>query len=228
MTSSRAETLLTGDALLEALQEVVQDAERRLAGVHAAGAAVHQGPSHTLAASNPVAAAVDGSQYEMGDGPCLHAFRTNAVVVLDLDGRTQRWPRFQAAALAWGLRTVLAVPLRVEGAAFGSLNLYSRSLGAFSARLVREAELFARPAGLRLLRTGVALHAAEAAEIVGLELQDRTTIDLALGVLMEVHQDPSVERARLRLEEAANELGLDVPLAAARLVAAPPPPKRDR
>ncbi len=218
-----AESLLAGKALDEALSEVAQDAERRLGGVHAAGVAVHDGHRQTLAASNPVAAAVDRNQYRAGDGPCVHAFRTNSVVVLDLDGRTERWPQFQAVALASGVRTVLSVPLRLEGDAFGSLNLYSRSLGAFSPRAVREAEVFARPAGLRLLRSGVAVHAAEAAEVVSLERQDLATIDLALGVLMEVHQDASVDRARLRLEEAAADLGLDVPLAAARLVASPPP-----
>ena len=54
---------------------------------------------------------------------------------------------------------------------------------------------------------------------MGLELQDRSTIDQALGVLMGVHHDGSVKLARARLEQLAAELGIDVPRAAAQVIA---------
>lgn len=222
MTSIHVEDLLEGAALAAALVDIVREAERALAAVDAAGVAVHLGGAPVLASSGRMAETADAVQYGIGQGPCLHAFHGNAVVVLDLGDADGRWAEFQRAALHAGAGTVLSVPLRLDGCALGSLNLYSRTRRAFSAREVREAELFARPAALRLSRGGIAVHAVEAAEVAGLELQDRATIDRALGVLMASHGDASPERALVRLEEAAQELGLDVPLAAARIVASPP------
>jgi GAF domain-containing protein len=224
MTSSYVESLLKGGALDRALRAVALEAERVVEDVDSVGAVVERGPGGRACASSGVLAAeVDAVQYSAGQGPCLHAFRTNRVVLLDVGAQDQRWPTFQVAALAAGAHTVLSVPLRLDDVPIGSLNLYSRSRSAFSTKVIHEAELFARPAALQLSQGGVAVHAAEAAEIAVLELQDRATIDQAIGVLMGRHQDPSVDRAWTRLEQTATELGLDVPAAAARVVGATRP-----
>jgi hypothetical protein len=220
--TSYTEDLFEGLALDSALRDVAEDAARAVTGVDAAGAVVHRGPGVVRASTAPLAATVDAVQYGIWQGPCLHAFHTGRVVLLDVGDLDPRWPDFQAVAASAGARTVLSVPLRLEGQAIGSLNLYSRTPGAFGARVIRQAELFARPAALRLSHIGVAVHAVEAAEVAGLELQDRATIDQALGVLMGVHHDASVDRARSRLHQTAAEQGLSVPLAAARIVASPP------
>lgn len=219
MNSTFTDSLLEGLALDDALRDVAQEAARAVFGVDSAGAVVHRGPDVVRAASDPLAETVDTAQYAMRQGPCLHAFHTGRVVLLDLGDHDPRWPDFQVAALAAGAHTVLSLPLRLDDRAVGSLNLYSRAHGAFSARAVHEAELLARPAALRLSHVGVALHAAEAAEVVGLELQDRGTIDRALGVLMGEHRDASVERAQGRLERLAVDQSVSLPLAAARIVA---------
>jgi transcriptional regulator with GAF, ATPase, and Fis domain len=221
MTSSYVESLLKGVALDAALQDIALDAQREVADVDAAAAVVERAPDRVLAFTNLLAAEVDEVQYRLGQGPCLHAFRANKVVLLDVGGRDPRWPVFQAAALVAGAHTVLSLPLRLDQQPIGSLNLYSRAREAFSMKVVREAELFARPAALRLSQGGLAVHAVETAEVAVLELQDRATLDRAVGFLMGVHGDPSVDRARLRLEEAAAELGLNLVAAAARIVAAP-------
>lgn len=161
---------------------------------------------------------LDDAQYGLGQGPCLHAFRTGRAVLLDLDDDDPRWPDFKVAAVTAGARTALSVPLRLDDDAIGSLNFYSRTRGAFSADAARQAQLFARPSALRLSYLGVVVHAAEATEVIGPELQDRDTIEQALGVLMGVHRDGSVERARRRLQHTAAELGVGLPQAAARLV----------
>jgi len=225
MTSTYIESLLKGVALDAALLDVALSAEQEVDEVHSAGAVVEREPDgRVLASTSTLAAEVDGVQYRSGQGPCLHAYRTNRVVLLDLGDDDRRWPTFQAAALAAGAHTVLSVPLRLDDVPIGSLNLYSRSRGAFSTKVIRTAELYARPAALRLSWCGVAVHAVDTAEVAALELQDRAVVERALGVLMAVHADPSVERARLRLEQAAAGMGLDLPLAAARVVAAPPGP----
>jgi hypothetical protein len=225
MTSSYIESLLKGVALDAALLDVALTAEQEVDEVHSVGAVVEREPDdRVLASTSALAAEVDGVQYRSGQGPCLHAYRTNRVVLLDVGDYDRRWPAFQAAALAAGAHTVLSVPLRLDDVPVGSLNLYSRSRGAFSTKTIRTAELYARPAALRLSWFGVPVHAADTAEVAALELQDRAVVEQALGVLMAVHTDPSVDRARLRLEQAATRMGLDLPLAAARIVAAPPGP----
>lgn len=221
MTSSFIEGLLDGLVLDAALNDIAQEAAEMVPGVDAAGAVVHRGRDRVLAASHPLAATVDAAQYGLGQGPCLHAFYTGRVVLLDLVDHDTRWPDFQAAAVAAGARTVLSLPLSLPEAPIGSLNLYSRTRGAFDPAAVRQAELFARPSALRLSHVGIAVHALEAAEVVGLELQDRASIDQALGVLMGVHRDASVGRARARLEQRARELGVDVLQAAAQVIASP-------
>ena len=222
MTSDHPDSLLEGPALADALQEIAEEAGRAVARADAAGAVVQRGPDLLRASSAPLAARVDAAQYRIEQGPCLHAFHTGRAVLLDVDHQDGRWPDFRAAATAAGARTVLSLPLQLEDRSIGSLNLYSRAAGAFDAQAVHEAELFARPSALRLVRVGAAVHAVEAVEVVGLELQDRATIDLALGVLMGVHGDASVGAARLRLERAAADLGLGVAATAARIVASPP------
>jgi GAF domain-containing protein len=155
MTSSYIESLLKGVALDAALHDVALATRSALEDVDSVGAVVERDPTgRVLAASDLLAAEVDGVQYRADQGPCLHAFRTNRVVLLDLGDYDQRWPTFQAAALAAGARTVLSVPLRLDDLPIGSLNLYSRSRGAFSTKVVREAELYAGPAARRLARRG--------------------------------------------------------------------------
>lgn len=221
MPSSYTDTLLNGHALDDTLSAVAADAARSLDQVDAAAAVVHRGADLVRSSSHPLAARVDAVQYRVGQGPCLYAFHTGWMVLLDLGCSDPRWPVFQAAAVDAGAQTVLSVPLRLDEYVIGSLNLYSRTRGAYSADTIHQAELFARPAALRLTVVGVAVHAAEAAEVAALELQDQATIDRALGVLMGVHRDPSVERARRRLEQAGTALRLDVLTAAADIVRSP-------
>ena len=218
--TSFLQSSLAGPALSEALQEIAEVATRDVVGTDSAAAVVHRGSDVVRACSGSLAAAVDTVQYETGQGPCLHAFHTGRSVLLDLGDGDSRWPTFQAAAEAIGAHTVLSLPLLVSDDAVGSLNLYSRSAGAFAPWVIRRAELFAQVSALRLSLAGFAADAGDAADGVGREATDRATIDQALGVLMERHVDVSLVRARRRLDRAAVDLGISAPEAAARILAA--------
>lgn len=218
MTSSLP-LLLDGPALDDALDDLALRATWAIDGVDAAGALVHRGTGVVARSSHPLAAAVDAVQHGSGQGPSLHALHTGEVVLLEVDDQDTRWPVFQSAARAAGARTVLSVPLRLADQNIGSLSLYSRAPRAFNARLVRQVEVFASPRVLGLTQWGFAADAAAVATVAGFELQDRVLVDRALGVLMGIHHDASVERARLRLQETADLLGVDV-LGASRHVLA--------
>lgn len=69
-----------------------------------------------VASSNPAARVMDETQNAYGDGPCLAAMRDLVTVhVPDLLHET-RWPAYiTAVAELQGLRSILAVPLQVDG-----------------------------------------------------------------------------------------------------------------
>lgn len=77
---------------------------------------------------------VDSDQYQVGDGPCLHAARTGEVVRVDAIASDRRWPDFVASARQENIYSFLAAPLYSERTRFGSLNLYGETPSAFDDR----------------------------------------------------------------------------------------------
>jgi hypothetical protein len=101
------------------------------------GAAVSLLPSpgsHVVAsASDASARALEGLQFDSGDGPSGDAYRASApVLVADLAARAGRWPGFAEAAAASGVGAVFAFPLHVGAARFGALTLYRSEPGGMS------------------------------------------------------------------------------------------------
>lgn len=75
---------------------------------------------------------MDANQYEIGAGPCLSAYREQAVFRIESTADEQRWPEFCRRAAQAGICSTLSLPLVVGGDGLGALNLYSRRPGAFS------------------------------------------------------------------------------------------------
>jgi len=139
----------------------------------------------TVACSDPVAARVDEVQYELDDGPCLHAMRGGHMVRIEDTADKARWPEFEARAASHGIRSCLALPLAgAPGKPVGALNLYARSASAFGAAEARRAENFAQDAsGALTLAMRLASHAALIEQLRS-SLTSRTVIDQALGIIM--------------------------------------------
>lgn len=138
----------------------------------------------TVACSDPVAARVDEVQYELDDGPCLHAMRDGHVVRIKDTADKMRWPEFEARASSQGIRSCLALPLNVDGRSLGALNLYARTASAFGAAETRRAENFAEYAsGALTLAMRLASNAALIDQLRS-SLSSRAIIDQALGIIM--------------------------------------------
>jgi GAF domain-containing protein len=138
----------------------------------------------TVACSDPVAARVDGLQYELNDGPCLHAMRDGHVVRIEDTADKARWPEFETQAAAAGIRSCLALPLTADGQPIGAINLYARTASAFGPAEARRAENFAQNAsGALTLATRLASHAILIDQLRS-SLASRTVIDQALGIIM--------------------------------------------
>lgn len=166
------------------LQRIVLLAERAIDGCEAAGImVVDPGGVTTIAATSDLVVEVDQIQIDAGEGPCLDAStRTEAFYANDLLDEP-RWPIFAPAAVAAGVRSVLAYSLSVERPS--ALNLYARLPAAFGATDRATGELFATLA--RLALDSAEQRAAEETSTSNLTaaLRTRELIGQAQGILME-------------------------------------------
>jgi GAF domain-containing protein len=163
----------------------------------------------TVASSSPEALEMDEVQYEFDDGPCLEAARTNETVHTPDVSLDSRWQEYTGAISEFGLKSILGVPIPLDGEARCGLNIYAREANAFSDEMVREAEEFARGAS-KSLRLAVRIaHLAESRENLKAAMSSRTTIDLAAGIIMAQNrcsQDAAV--AILRAASSARNMKL--------------------
>lgn len=142
------------------------------------------GKPATVACSDPLAARVDEVQYELDDGPSLHAMRDGRMVRIEDTAEKARWPEFEEQAASHGIRSCLALPLNTDGRPVGALNLYAREASAFGAAETRLAENFAENAsGALSLAIRLASRAALIEQLRS-SLASRGVIDQALGIIM--------------------------------------------
>jgi GAF domain-containing protein len=178
------------------------------------------------ASSDDFARRLDVIQYEVDDGPCRTAAHENVIVVVEDVARDLRWPVFSRRATAEGAGATLSVPLPVQGAAIGVLNLYAAVPRVFDEEEKARTQRFAEQAAVAV---ALALQLAERDEHCrNLEaaLASRTTIDQALGILMGQRRVNAVEAFDLlrRLSQRSNIKLRDVAAALITEVAGEPPP----
>lgn len=106
---------------------------------------------HYVAASDKSALRFEELQTELGEGPCLEAYRTGqAVAVSDL-GDDELFPIFAPRALEAGLVAVFTFPLRQGDHQLGALDLYRKTPGALDADAMKSAQTLADVAAAYLL-----------------------------------------------------------------------------
>ncbi len=82
--------------------------------------------------TDEVVCRLDNAQYAAGTGPCVDAVHDAQIQQADDLAQEPRWHSFTSAALDEGIHAVLSLPLMVDGAALGALNLYAEQAGAFT------------------------------------------------------------------------------------------------
>jgi GAF domain-containing protein len=171
----------------------------------------------TVASSDEFAMQLDEIQYGHGQGPCLQATRTRErVQVTDLAAE-DRWGDYRVHALAAGVRSSVSLPLIVDSASIGALNLYSRAPGNFDEPDIRRAELFASQAATALT---LLLRQAKQATIEDQLLEGlatRAIIDQALGIVMAQRQISSTAAFAI-LREASQNGNRKLSIIAAELI----------
>lgn len=153
------------------------------AGVSCGLTALMEARTVAIASSDELAADLDRIQDAVGEGPCVQAIATGRTVeVTELT--LAPWPAWREAALGYGLRRVLSLPLIGRAEPLGALNIYSNSPVPFTDEDREAAQTFAVHATGALM---VAVRLAQLADLTGhLEtaLGSRGVIDQAKGVLM--------------------------------------------
>ena len=215
MLVSATRSIEDEDDLLTLLQHVAEIAHEAIDGASSTGVTIDLGGRvYTAVHTDQRTLRVDSEQYDAGQGPCLDASRTRAVVVVDFAEAAATWPKFAAAARDEGILSFLAAPLFTAEQSLGSLNLYGRSPSAFD---TFDAEVLAMltSAVSRAIGDFARFRSArDVATSIQRALETRAPIEQAKGMLMAVHQidaDQAFNMLRRRSQES------NVPL---RIVAA--------
>lgn len=180
--------LLNSDDITDFLDEFTRMMARSLSAdgdeVWCAVTLLRDRRAGTVASSSERAGLLDEIQYAYGDGPCLTAAREHRLVHIPDLRASDVWPGYTDDAARHGIRSVLAVPFELAGEADAGLNLYSDRPGKYDAAAIGAVEHEVRSASKALrLALRLAGH-RDAEEHLGAAMRSRTTIDLAVGIVM--------------------------------------------
>ena len=177
----------------------------------------------TFGSSSTLSRQLDELQFTFGEGPCLDAVRLGRpVLVPDLSGvEGQRWPAFTHAAVDHGVRAIFALPVAIESAPVGALDLFRTITGTLTEEGLTggllAAELAALPL-LDLMTSDVDWQAAGEGGAGWEELASLERIEVyqATGIIMaQLDVGPTDALARLRARayaagRTASEVAWDV------------------
>jgi GAF domain-containing protein len=157
------------------------------------------GQLHLLASTSEAMRVLELFELQAQEGPCVDCHRTGLPVVnQDLAAIGGRWPRFAAEAVAAGLQSAHALPMRLRGSVIGALNLFRARPGEMGPADIEVAQAFADAATIAILQH----RAAEEAQVINEQLthalNSRVVIEQAKGMV--------AERLGLDMERSFNVL----------------------
>jgi GAF domain-containing protein len=186
---------LSERSLRSVLQLVAELTKKALPGdVEASVTLVAADRPMTVVHTGPLAVDLDESQCRHGCGPCLHAAGTGEVVEVPDCRSEPRWPDFMRTAVECGCLSSLSLPLGSPERMAAGLNVYAREPGPFPGGSRRDAERFARFAGVAVANIHAYRSARELSDNLQTALDTRAVIDEAKGIL--------VDRYRLTPDQA--------------------------
>jgi len=170
------------------LQELVVFSAARLSefgqSIHCGITLLRRKKPVSIASSDQEANRLDELQNRFGDGPCLTAIREQQSILVPEVAVDSRWPEYMGSAREHGVGSVLAVPFVLEGEAGAALNLYAGSAHVFSAEAIDHTERYALRSSKALTLSVRLTQLTDARDNLRAAMESRTTIDLAVGVVM--------------------------------------------
>jgi len=206
-----AQLLVLEESVQMTLQRVADLAARVVEDCDAAGVTLlsADGGYETTAYTAQRTLAVDQGQYERDHGPCLQAIADKCVVRLDVEEAEELWPDFVRDARSNDVRSFLAAPLVLDGAAIGALNLYSAKPTGFDGLDDVLVALFTGQASVAVGNARIYADALKLTEQLNEALTSRAVIEQAKGILMAKHRiDADDAFDRLRSESQGRNVKL--------------------
>jgi GAF domain-containing protein len=178
--------LLEDGSLQQLLTDVLDLVADAIEDCAAASITVSEKGRYVTAASTTTAAdAVDAMQYELRDGPCVDALETGREHFLEDLTAESGWPaQLRERAGEHGFGALLALPLTVNGATVGALNLFAARPRGFPPRDRELAWRLARPVAVAIANGRAYRELAELSEQLQLALESRATIEQAKGIVV--------------------------------------------
>lgn len=181
LTDALTKTYDTDDLLHTLLIECT-----RLISVDASGILIlgQNGELQLVAATGEKTALVEVMQIDADAGPCVESVGSGRpVAVDDMRDDNGRWPRFRAAALNVGFRSVYAVPMSLRGETIGAMNLFSRNIGPLSENDAALAQSLAAVATIGIMHERILRESSAVTAQLQRALNSRILIEQAKGVL---------------------------------------------
>jgi len=194
-----ADTLVDDFDVIELLTML---SERCVELLGAAGTGIllgdQRGRLQMIAASSEQAQLLELFQLQNSEGPCLDSYRSGQPIVHPDLATANPWPRFGPVALAAGLPSVHAFPMRLRDHVVGTLNLFMAEARPLSAPDIAVAQALAHAASIAILQDHAARDSRNTVGQVQHALNSRVAIEQAKGVLS--------ERAGITMDEAFTRL----------------------
>ena len=147
-----------------------------------------------VASSSEEARLLELLQVQSREGPCFEAVQSGTTIVVDdIAGSRDRWPRFADRALSVGYRSVYAFPMRLRDTCVGGLNLFGTSRRTLDEDRRVIAKALTDIATIGILQQRTLNRTSVLAENLQRALNTRVVVEQAKGVL--------AERGQLRMDE---------------------------
>jgi GAF domain-containing protein len=134
--------------------------------------------------TDPTCPEIDQAQYESGHGPCLDAFGNGSSVIVDSLAADARYAEFATAAMPYGVRSTLSLPMLSGETSVGALNFDGGTDAAFGEPEADIGDLFAAQATVVLVNAQASWGVRLKSEHLEQALAGREVIDMAKGIVM--------------------------------------------
>ena len=169
-----------------------------------------RGALRYVAATDPQSRLLEDLQLDAGEGPCIESFLYDEPVACEDVRKDERWPVLAERLATAEIGGVLGVPVHLQGAPVGSLDVYARGARSWRAderdALVRFCEV-----AEAVITTAVrAEQAGELAERLTSALDRRIPVERATGYLMardRLGRAAALERLRRAARADGRDLG---------------------
>jgi len=163
------------------------------------------GRAGTFVFTHPEMPEIDRAQYEGGRGPCVEAFRTGKVFLIDSTLTETRWPEFCEGARAHGVLSTLSLPMSGTEGPIGAMNLYAETESAFDSEDFDVAQQFATQSAFVLANAQAYWDSRVLSENLQTAMESRSVIEQAKGVIMSAQGKSADEAFRVLVAQSQHE-----------------------